>query len=263
MIHGADLDLICDAARAGGALALDYARNGVKVRTKSDGTPVTDGDEAVDRLLFERLTAARPDYGWLSEETVDDPLRLRTARQFIVDPIDGTIAYMKGRPWYVVSIAVVEDGQTIAAALFAPALDELYTATRGGGARLNGQPIRASATTVLEGSAMLGDPHLFRDPRWPTPWPQMRIERRNAIAYRMALVASGAFDAALALSAKRDWDLAAATLVCEEAGARVTDHRGGELAFNSVGASIPSLICAAPGLHSEILSRTSFLNLPT
>ncbi len=257
-----DLALIIAAARAGGAVALAHAKAGVKIRTKSDGTPVTDGDEAVDRLLFDTLTAARPDYGWLSEETVDDPLRLRTERQFIVDPIDGTAAYMKGKPWYVVSIAVVEAGQTVAGVLYAPALDELYEATPGDGAWLNGQRIRASQATALEGAGMLGDAPMFAHPSWPTPWPAMRIEKRNAIAYRMALVASGAFDAALALSAKRDWDLAAASLICAEAGAIVTDHRGGELAFNSSHASIPSLICAAPGLHSQILARTSFIRLP-
>jgi len=257
-----DLALISEAARAGGTLALAHRADGVKVRTKTDGTPVTEADEAVDRLLFERLTAARPDYGWLSEETADDPARLRTARQFIVDPIDGTKAYLKGDPWYVVSIAVVEAGQTLAGVLYAPALDELYQVTRGGGATLNGQPIRASGTRELQGAAMLGDAPLFADPRWPTPWPSMRIVDRNAVAYRMALVASGAFDAALSLSSKRDWDLAAATLLCQEAGAVVTDHQGGELSFNSPGAKVRSLICAAPGLHAEILSRTAFLKLP-
>ena len=163
----------------------------------------------------------------------------------------------------MVSIAVVEAGQTLAGVLYAPALDELYQVTRGGGATLNGQPIRASGTRALEGAAMLGDAPLFADPRWPTPWPPMRIVDRNAVAYRMALVASGAFDAALSLSAKRDWDLAAATLLCQEAGAVVTDHRGGELSFNSPGAKVRSLICAAPGLHAEILSRTAFLTLPS
>ena len=258
-----DLALISEAARAGGALALAHWADGVQVRTKSDGTPVTEADEAVDRLLFDTLTAARPDYGWLSEETADDPARLRTVRQFIVDPIDGTKAYLKGDPWYVVSIAVVEAGQAVAGVLYAPALDELYQAIRGGGATLNGQPIRASETDRLEGAGLLGDAPMFADPRWPTPWPPMRIADRNAIAYRMALVASGAFDAALALSSKRDWDLAAAALICQEAGAVVTDHQGGELSFNSPGARLPSLICAAPGLHSEILSRTSFLTLQT
>jgi myo-inositol-1(or 4)-monophosphatase len=257
-----DLALISEAALAGGALALAHRAEGVEVRTKADGTPVTAADEAVDRLLFEMLTPARPDYGWLSEETADDPLRLRTVRQFIVDPIDGTRAYLKGQPWYVISIAVVEDGQAVAGVLYAPALDELYQVTRGGGATLNGVPIRASAADRLEGAGMLGDAPLFADPRWPIPWPPMRIEARNAIAYRMALVAAGAFDAAVSLSSKRDWDLAAATLLCREAGAVVTDHRGGELSFNSPQASVPSLICAAPGLHAEILSRTSFLKLP-
>lgn len=257
-----DLRLIRDAALAGGALALRHAEAGMNIRTKSDGTPVTDADEAVDRLLFGELTAARPGYGWLSEETVDDPSRLRTDRQFIVDPIDGTRAYMKGRPWYVVSIAVVEAGKTVAGVLFAPALNELYEARIGEGATLNGQPIAASKTTDLQGAGMLGDPHMFKDPRWPVPWPDMRVEQRNAIAYRMALVASGAFDAAVALSPKRDWDLAAASLICTEAGALVTDHRGASFGFNTPSARVRSLICTTPGLHELILQRTAPIDLP-
>ena len=257
-----DLSLIREAALAGGTLALNCAEAGLSIRTKSDGTPVTDADEAVDALLFRRLMSARPDYGWLSEETADDPARLRTERQFIVDPIDGTRAYMAGKPWYVVSIAVVEAGQTIAAVLYAPALGELFEARLGQGATLNGARISASAATELEGAAMLGDAAMFRDPRWPIPWPPMRVESRNAIAYRMALVACGAFDAAVALRAKQDWDMAAATLICMEAGAVGSDHRGRPFAFNTTKARVPSVICAAPGLHRLILTRTELIDLP-
>ena len=208
-----DLDLILAAAQEAGELALSAREGGLKIWSKDGGSPVTDADLAVDALLKTELMAARPDYGWLSEETADDPARLTTRRQFVVDPIDGTVAFMKGKPWFAVSIAVVENGQPIAGVVHAPALDETYSATLDGPPLLNGAPIVPSVTAELLGSAMLGDAKMFAHPAWREPWPDMRIEARNSIAYRMCLVASGAFDAAIALSPKSEWDLAAADLI--------------------------------------------------
>lgn len=257
-----DLDLILDAAREAGALALAARDKGIEVWSKPGGSPVTDADLAVDALLKARLGAARPDYGWLSEETVDDPARLTTRRQFVVDPIDGTVAFMKGKPWFSVSIAVVEDGRPIAGVVLAPALNETYAAVLGGGATLNGAPIAPSLTPVLEDSAMLGDAKMFAYPGWREPWPPMRIESRNSIAYRVCLVAAGAFDAAIALSPKSEWDLAAADLIGAEAGAMMSDHKGGGFAYNQPIPLVPSLVCANRALHPLILSRVGHIDLP-
>ncbi|MFZ5671256.1 MAG: 3'(2'),5'-bisphosphate nucleotidase CysQ [Pseudomonadota bacterium] len=257
-----DLLLIEAAARAVGAEARRLKAEGLKVWSKDGGSPVTNADIAVDALLRERLGAARPGYGWLSEETADDPARLSRARLFVVDPIDGTVAFFKERPWWAVSIAVVEDGRPVAGVVHAPELDETFVARRGGGARLNGEPIRASDQLSVEGCAMLGDAKMFRHPAWPTPWPDMRIETRNSIAYRMCLVADGRFDAALALSGKNEWDLAAADLICAEAGAVVTDHKGRSYRYNLETPRHPSLVCAAPALHPLILDRVRPIDLP-
>jgi myo-inositol-1(or 4)-monophosphatase len=257
-----DLELIADAAQEAGALALKLFKAGLNIEKKADGTPVTDADLAVDAFLTERLRAARPDYAWLSEETADNTDRLSARRVFIVDPIDGTRAYMRGKPWWAISIAVVQDGRPVAGVVDAAALDERYLATAGGGATLNGRPIHASATTTLEGCRMLGDEKMFAHPAWARPWPPMVIESRNAIAYRMALVAAGTFDAALALSAKSEWDIAAAALIAAEAGAVVCDHKGEPFAFNTPKAKARSLICAAPGVFPLILARTSPIDLP-
>ncbi len=257
-----DLDLIADAAAEAGALAVKLFAAGLEIEKKSDGTPVTDADLAVDRLLKARLTAARPDYAWLSEETADNTDRLSARRLFIVDPIDGTRAYMRGKPWWAVCIAVVEDGRPVAGVVYAAALDERYQALEGEGATLNGRPIHASKTTALEGCRMLGDAKMFAHPAWRTPWPPMTIESRNAVAYRMALVASGQDDAAVALSSKSEWDIAAAALIATEAGAVVSDHKGKAFAFNTPKAKARSLICAAPGVYSLILARTSPIDLP-
>lgn len=257
-----DLDLILDAAREAGALALAARAKGVKIWSKDGGSPVTDADLAVDALLKVRLRAARPDYGWLSEETVDDPARLATGRQFVVDPIDGTVAFMKDKPWFAVSVAVVENGRPIVGVVHAPALDETYAATAGGGATLNGAALAPSLSTALDGAAMLGDAKMFAHPAWPEPWPPMRVESRNSIAYRICLVAAGAFDAAIALTPKSEWDLAAADLICGEAGALLTDHLGRKFAYNRPNPTVPSLVCANRALHPLILSRVGHIDLP-
>lgn len=257
-----DLDLILAAAQEAGELALSAREGGLKIWSKDGGSPVTDADLAVDALLKTQLMAARPDYGWLSEETADDPARLTTRRQFVVDPIDGTVAFMKGKPWFAVSIAVVEDGQPIAGVVHAPALDETYCATRDGPPLLNGAAIVPSITAELLDCAMLGDAKMFAHPAWREPWPAMRVEARNSIAYRMCLVAAGAFDAAIALSPKSEWDLAAADLICRRAGAVAVDHKGRPFAYNRPIPQVPSLVCANRVLAPLILSRVGHIELP-
>jgi myo-inositol-1(or 4)-monophosphatase len=260
-MSAADLDLIHKAAKAAGERAQAVRRAGLTTMTKADGTPVTNADLEVDALLKEMLTAARPDYGWLSEETADDPARLGRQRLFVVDPIDGTRSYLKDKPWWSVSIAVVEAGRPTSGVVHAPDVAETYLALAGGGATCNGAPIAPSATVAIEGCAMLGDAPMFAHPAWPTPWPPMRIASRNSIAYRLCLVASGAFDAALALSAKSEWDLAAADLIASEAGCLVTTHKGAPMGYNRVVPQAASMVCAGPALHRLILQRLEPIEL--
>jgi len=251
----ADLELIRQAAIDAGALALAEREAGLKIEAKPGGSPVTSGDLKVDAMLRERLRAARPDYGWLSEETADSAERLSRRRIFVVDPIDGTIAYMKRTPWWCVPIAVVEDGRVVAAVIHAPVTGETFEAVRDGGARRNGEVIAASDAEALEDASVLGDARMIEAPYWDEPWPPLRFEKRNALAYRMALVAAGAFDAALALTPKWDWDVAAGSLIAEEAGARVSDHLGRPWRFNRPDPRQASLVCAAPALHPLIVRR--------
>ncbi len=252
-----ELELIRAAAVAAGELALAERKAGLKIQSKSGGSPVTSADLAVDRLLQDTLLGARPGHGWLSEETADTPDRLSARRIFVVDPIDGTVAFMKDRPWWCIPIAIVEDGRPVAAVIHAPALGETFTATLGGGACLNGQPITASDTADLDDASVLADARLMEGPHWPEPWPAMRYEKRNAIAYRMALVAAGAFDAAIALTPKWDWDVCAGALIVEEAGGRVSDHHGGAWRFNQPDPRQSSLVCSAAALHPLIVRRTT------
>jgi myo-inositol-1(or 4)-monophosphatase len=162
---------------------------------------------------------------------------------------------MKGRPWWTVALAVVEDGQPVAAVVHAPAIGETFAAARGEGATLNGARIQASDVTSLDDAAMLADARLLDRPIWSEPWPTMRVAKRDSIAYRMALVAGGAFDAALALTPKWDWDVCAGALIAEEAGGRVSDHHGRPYSFNHPDPRQASLVCSGPGLHALILNR--------
>lgn len=250
-----DLKLMVEAAVEAGQIARARRQGGLEVQSKAGGSPVTDGDLVVNAFLTERLRQAQPDYGWLSEETADDPARLARARIFVVDPVDGTVAYIKGLPWWTVALAVVEHGEPVAAVVHAPDLDETYTAIRGRGAWLNGEAISASRTERLAGAAILADPALLGRPIWRHPWPELRLERRNSIAYRLALVGAGVFDAAISLGPKWDWDVVAGSLIATEGGAFVSDHGGRPLHFNQPVPQQASLICATPDLYPLILDQ--------
>ncbi len=210
----------------------------------------------MDRFLTGRLRPARPEYAWLSEETEDDRARLSARRVFIVDPIDGTIAFLKGRPHFVISAAVVEGESPIAAAVYNPLTEECFTATRGAGAQLNGRPIRVSSRERLEGCRMLASKATLQNPCWAgVPWPPMEVATPNSMAYRIVLVACGAFDASVSLSATHDWDLAAADLIVREAGGLISSHDGNTLRYNRADAIQPSAVAAGRALHEAILAR--------
>ncbi len=260
------LALLEDKVRAAGDIARGYFGGTYKRWDKSKGNPVTEADLAIDKFLMESLRAARPDFGWLSEETEDDATRLSARSVFVVDPIDGTIAFMKGRPHFTICAGVVCDGKPVAGAVYNPITEECFTARTGHGAHLNGTPIHVSDRAALEGCRMLADRTMLAHPAWETPpnrpWPPMDIETRGSVAYRLVLVAAGQFDATLALSSKRDWDLAAAEVILREAGGIVTTHTGAELRYNRATTIQPSLIAAGPKLHAAMLARVGHIVLP-
>ena len=261
----ADLVLLEESVREAGTIARSFYGGTYKRWDKGKGNPVTEADLAVDRFLADHLRAARPKYGWLSEETEDDPSRLEAPAVFVVDPIDGTVAFMKGRPHFTICAGVVFDGLPIAGTVYNPITEECFTAHTGGGAHLNGVPIMVSAQAEVENCRMLGDKPMFGHVAWNNPpnvpWPTMQIETRNSIAYRMALVASGQFDAMMALSAKHDWDLAAAEIIVSEAGGVVSTHTGAKLRYNRRVTLQPSVVASGPLLHAHLMARVSHLTL--
>ena len=261
----ADLALLEESVRAAGTIARSFFGGAFKRWDKGKGNPVTEADLAVDKFLGEHLRAARPEYGWLSEETEDDTSRLSARAVFVVDPIDGTVAFMKQRPHFTICAGIVRDGTAVAGAVYNPITEECFTARAGHGAFLNGHAIFVSDRDQVEGCRMLGDKPMFEHAAWRTSpnvaWPPMHIETRNSIAYRMALVAAGGFDAMMALSAKHDWDLAAADIIVREAGGVVTTHTGSHLRYNGTTTLQPSVLAAGPALHALLLARVSHLTL--
>jgi myo-inositol-1(or 4)-monophosphatase len=260
--NNADTELLEDVVREAGAIARHYVSGENRSWAKGNGTPVSEADLAVDRFLKDRLLTARPDYGWLSEESEDDPMRLAARRVFVVDPIDGTAAILKKEPHFTVCVAVVEDGKPVAAAVYNPLTDEFYAATKGRGARLNGQPISVTPREDLADCHILVRPKLLTGTRWQdNPWPAMREEDRCSAAYRLALVAAGIFDATISMTSKCDWDLAAADLIVQEAGGLVTTHTGETFRYNLANVLKPSAIAAGPKLHAQIVARTKRIEL--
>ncbi len=256
-----DLKLLKEAAREGGEIARHFYQSDVKIWTKDNNDPVTEADIAIDTLLREHLLSARPDYGWLSEETADNAERLTKKRVWIVDPIDGTRAFVKGRPYYSISLALVEDGRPVAGVIYAPATDDMYDAIAGGGAYLNDQAMTPSQQQEIPGCRMLGHEHLFTSKKWKNPWPPMTIEARNSIALRMALVAAGEWDACVALSGKSDWDLAAGDIILREAGADISDHTGKTFQYNRESIRHRSVVASNPDLHQALVDRVKHIPL--
>ncbi len=247
-------DLLASAAREAGALALDYfrpgARTSAQVETKVGGSPVTAADLAADLLLKRRLRDALPEAGWLSEETIDDFERLARRSLIVVDPIDGTRAFVIGDPHWAVSAALVVDGRPIAGVVHAPALNETYAAARRAGATFNGATVAAASEwppraaagpkpTIQAMAAKLGAA-VAVTPRVPS------------LAYRLCMAARGAVDFAVAAENSHDWDIAAADLLLEEAGARLIDASGERLLYNARhvrrGALLAAPEAAAPKL---------------
>ena len=234
--HARARDILIDAARGAGDVALGYFRSGAltsaRVEAKHGGSPVTEADLAADAFLLARLGAAFADAAYLSEEREDGPERLACSRLLIIDPIDGTRAFVSGDPRWAVSIALVEAGRPIAGIVHLPALGQTFAAARGAGAQLNGAPILASPRAALAGARVAGPRPMIEAVGALLDAPFVAEPKVPSLAYRLSLAASGAIDAAFASEKSHDWDVAAADLILEEAGARLVGLDGAGLIYN-------------------------------
>ncbi|WEJ99733.1 MAG: 3'(2'),5'-bisphosphate nucleotidase CysQ [Candidatus Sphingomonas phytovorans] len=242
-------DAVARIAAEAGALALAKWRTDFRRWEKSPGNPVCDVDLEVDALLHQRLSALLPDAGWLSEETVDNADRLSQSRLWVVDPIDGTRDYIRGREGWAVSIALVENGQPLIGVLDAPARGEVWRAAAGRGATLNGLPIHAGDRALFAGARVPTDslPRVDSD--------LVAVAKPNSIALRIAMVAAGEADLVATLRWGYEWDIAAAILIAAEAGATVSDAFGKPLFFNTPSAQAFGVLATTPGIHAAAVDR--------
>lgn len=245
-----DFSLAEAAVREAGTLARAHFHAMPEAWTKNDNSPVSEADQAVDRLLQQRLCDPRPDYGWLSEETADSPERLDKKRVWIVDPIDGTRAYLKGLNEWVVSAALVENGTPVLGLIYNPMHEQMFTAVAGGRSLLNGEAMSVSGRSQMAGCRMLANADHMRGKRWQASWPEMDLHRYNALAYRIVMVAAGRHDATLAFSRFHEWDVAAADLILARAGGTMTNFDGDSFRYNQPVPKLPNGIAANPALQS-------------
>lgn len=248
-----DLNAAINAVCEAGDLALGAWREGMAPATgvweKSKGNPVSEADLAVDALLKERLGALAPNIGWLSEETVDNPDRLSMSRQWLVDPIDGTRDYIRGRSGWCVSVALAEGSEILFAAMYAPVTKQLWVAHKGEGTTCNGKRLFASTRQEFIGARVPTDalPKADRDLEM--------VHKPNSIAMRMTMVACDRADLVATLRWGHEWDIAAAHLIAEEAGAVVTSAIGEPICYNKREPIDFGLICCAPGIHDAAVER--------
>ena len=251
-------DRLIDAAREAGALALGYFRRGAQtlaaVQSKAGGSPVTAADLAADALLMERLGSAFPEAGWLSEETLDNAERLGRRALIIVDPIDGTRAFVAGDPRWTVCAALVLDGRPIAGVVHAPALGETFAAARGHGASLNDERLAAPPARPRAAPLVAAGPK----PMLLAVSKRLGVSvdivpRVPSLAYRLCMAARGAVDFAVAATDSHDWDIAAADLILEEAGARLSTASGESIVYNTSRVRRKALLAAPEALAPRLL----------
>ncbi|MBR0696831.1 3'(2'),5'-bisphosphate nucleotidase CysQ [Bradyrhizobium lablabi] len=253
--------LLIRSVREAGQLALSLFRTELKNWIKGASSPVSEADIAVNDLLEARLRAATPDYGWLSEESADDATRLGKHLAWIVDPIDGTRAYLAGREDWCVSVALVEEASPVLAAVYAPASEEFFFAARGQGATRNDLAVHATSGTNLDFARMAGPKPLVQ--RLALTAEEITLHPRiGSLALRLCRVAQGELDVAFAGGQSHDWDLAAANLIVQEADGRMTALSGDAIKYNRREVGHGVLVAAGRDRHARIVEHFRSRPLP-
>ncbi len=228
-----DLSIAKTAAIEAGGIILNYYKADYEIKDKGYHNPVTTADNAADTRLKEILMVARPNYGWLSEETVDSPERLTKDRVWVVDPLDGTKEFIEGVPNFVVSIALVENGDPIVGVLYNPVTKETFTAAKGEGAFLNGKSIFCTAKENVSEMVILNSRSETRRGLWKSYGNTFgELKAIGSVAYKLGLTAAGQADIFASLRPKNEWDICAGNCIINEAGGKLIDLKGNRVIFN-------------------------------
>jgi myo-inositol-1(or 4)-monophosphatase len=228
-----DLNIAKEAAIEAGGLILGYFKADYEIKDKGYHNPVTTADHAADSRLKEILISAKPDYGWLSEETIDSPERLTKERVWVVDPLDGTKEFIEGVPHFAVSIGLVENGTPIVGVLYNPVTGETFTAAQGEGAQLNGEPIQCATKDNVGDMVILNSRSETRRGLWePFDGTFGELRAIGSVAYKLGLTAAGKADIFASLRPKNEWDICAGNCIINEAGGKLIDLYGNPRQYN-------------------------------
>ena len=228
-----ELKLAINAAKEAGTLIMDYYKADYEIRDKGYHNPVTTADHAADSRLKEILMEARPEYGWLSEETVDSPERLSKKCVWVVDPLDGTKEFIEGVPNFVVSVALVENGEPIVGVLYNPVTKEMFSAAKGKGAFLNNEPIQCATKENVNEMVILNSRSETRRGLWqPFADTFGELKAIGSVAYKLGLTAAGQADIFASLRPKNEWDICAGNCIINEAGGKLIDLNGAPRIYN-------------------------------
>jgi len=229
-----DLKLAMGASLNAGKIIMKYYRDDYEIKEKGYHNPVTTADNEADSFLKSELTNARPDYGWLSEETVDSEDRLGKERVWIVDPLDGTKEFIEGVPQFVVSVALVENGVPIIGVLHNPVTKETFYASKGNGTYFDDVIHNCSVKESTTDMVILNSRSETRKGLWE-PYKQhfKKLKPIGSVAYKMGLTAIGKADIFATLRPKNEWDICAGTCLINEAGGKVINLNGEKITFNN------------------------------
>ncbi|WP_128891540.1 3'(2'),5'-bisphosphate nucleotidase CysQ [Erythrobacter sp. HKB08] len=247
-----DRSRLADIVREAGRMAHDLwpgAGGAPQAWEKEPGSPVCEADIEVDRFLKRELGALLPSAGWLSEETADHADRLDKGLIWLVDPVDGTRDFLRGRTGWAVSVALISEGRPLIGMLDAPAREEKWLAIAGQGAWRNDEPLKASRRSEFTGARVPADSLMKVDQILQT------VDKPNSIALRVAMVAADEADLVATLRWGFEWDIGAAALIAREAGAAVTDAFGKQLAYNKRDPRAFGLLASAPGIHRDAVAH--------
>ncbi|MGV2497781.1 3'(2'),5'-bisphosphate nucleotidase CysQ [Pelagerythrobacter aerophilus] len=249
MIDRSRLESIVREAGRIALAAWPGAGHTVETWEKTPGNPVCAADLAVDTFLKRELGRLLPAAGWLSEETADDPARLGKGLIWLVDPIDGTRDFIRGRTGWAVSVALISERRPLIGMLAAPAREEEWIGISGQGSWRNGERLRVSNRTEFAGARVPADslPKEDRD--------LQMVDKPNSIALRAAMVAADEADLLATLRWGFEWDIAAAALIAREAGAAISDAFGQPLNYNKRDPRAFGLLISAPGIHAAVVER--------